>query len=353
MIRRTSQWGRVAMGVGLLLCLFIGPSAKAADSPSDPRIQDVKEREVTKTKVGIDYEEEENYQLEKKSAAKVDPIAGEKIKITSIILKPPAGNWSFKTFPDDASNFVEVVVGLGQNSDIITQDAQNIQFWGTAPKDTADSWPVKAEGNLLPPPGGQGTLPHWSAKVAKEAKAYAANDWWIVWLGHAADMQGLIDDLGYITLKEEPPLKASSIAAAPGRLVWYSLSDGGVDETGKFVCLCFGWTGNDLLYPANLPADLHYTLVFLNACKSASGDGIAFANKFGTDAYVGWEETIANTVAVNFAKTFMGALKGRKTVQQAVQAGIDSFDGSPFHQIVADNIKILRGPNVIVDLSSN
>jgi len=153
------------MGVGLLLCLFIGPLAKAGDNPDDPHIQDVKEKTVTKTKEGIDYETDE--ELEKKSAAKVESIAGEKIKITSMILEPPAANWSFKTFPDDANNFVEVVVGLGQNSGIITQDAQNIEFWGTAPNDTADLWPVKAEGNLLPPPGGQGTLPHWSAKIRK------------------------------------------------------------------------------------------------------------------------------------------------------------------------------------------
>ena len=138
------------------------------------------------------------------------------------------------------------------------------------------------------------------------------------------------------------------------RLVWYSLSDGGVDDDEQFVCLCFGWTGNDLLYPGDLPADLHYTLVFANACKSASGDGLAFANAFGADAYVGWRDPIANSVAVSFANYFMEALKGRQTVGQAVTTAINSFSvGSWGYQQVVNNIRILRGANVVVDLSSN
>ena len=40
----------------------------------------------------------------------------------------------------------------------------------SAPGDTADFWPVKAEGNLAPPAGGTGTgsPPHWSAKICKK-----------------------------------------------------------------------------------------------------------------------------------------------------------------------------------------
>lgn len=167
-------------------------------------------------------------------------------------------------------------------------------------------------------------------------------------------MKGLIDNLGYITLKEEPPTKASAVAAAPRRLVWYSLSDGGEDDDERFVCLCFGWTGNDLLYPEDLPADLHYTLVFANGCKSASGDGLAFANAFGADAYVGWRDQIACGAAVSFANPFVEALKGGQTVGQAVTTTIDSFGvGSWLYRQVVDNIKILRGANVVVDLSSN
>jgi len=228
MIRRTGQWGRVAMGVGLLLCLCIGPLAKAVNNPGDPRIQDVKEKEVTKAKEGIDYEEEE---LEKKSAAEVEPIAGEKIKITSIILQPPAANWAFKTFPDDASNFVEVVVGLGQSSGIITQDAQNLQFWGTAPTDTADLWPVKAEGNLQPGGGGGGggdTQWHWSAKVNQVACVLFLdddNDWD---QDHQDDIGNYVPK-GYDVSGENPQVVKLIAQVAPaeaaGLTATFSLSD--------------------------------------------------------------------------------------------------------------------------------
>ena len=188
--------------------------------------------------------------------------------------------------------------------------------------------------------------------MAKEAKAYAANTWWFSWLGHAAEMKGLIDNLGYTTLEEEPPTKASAIAAAPGRFVWYSLSHGGTDKNDRFVCLCFGRWDNDLLYPKDLPADLHYTLVFLNGCTSASGDGGAFANAFGAEAYVGWLHSIDNPVAKGFAVYFMEALKGHKTVGQAVTAAVNKFPvGSLAYQQVVFSIKILRGANVVVDLS--
>lgn len=183
-------------------------------------------------------------------------------------------------------------------------------------------------------------------------KAYAANACWIKWWGHANEMRGLINNLGYITLAEEPPSKASAVAAAPGRVVWYSLSHGGVDGSGKYA-LWFGLWDGDPLNAEDLPADLHYTLVFANACKSAS-EGSAFVGAFGADAYVGWRGSFDNWVGVAFAKSFFGALKGRQTVQQAVTAGIDSFEygGYAYRQVVF-NIKILRGANVVVDLSSN
>ena len=184
--------------------------------------------------------------------------------------------------------------------------------------------------------------------------AYSANDSWFSHGGHAAEMKGRIDNLGYDTLKEEPPSKASAVKAAPSRLVWYSFSDGGVDSNGSFVCLCFGTTGEDLLYPQDLPADLHYTLVFANACKSATGNGYAFSSKFGAQAYVGWKDEISNPVAIAFAKTFAENLKHtnshKRTVQGAVNAAIRSFDGYARDQIER-KICILKGFNVVVDLT--
>jgi hypothetical protein len=191
------------------------------------------------------------------------------------------------------------------------------------------------------------------ANTEGQHAAYSGNDFWINYRGHAADIKGLIDNLGYVTLKEEYPTKDSAVAAAPSREVWYSLSDGGVDAQERFVCLCFGINGGDLLYAADLPGGLAYRLVFLNGCKSATGDGPVFAQKFGTQAYVGWKKEIAQGAAVPFAKAFFAALKGRNTVGQAVTAGINSFSpGSWAYQQVVDNITILKGQNVVVDLSS-
>jgi hypothetical protein len=192
------------------------------------------------------------------------------------------------------------------------------------------------------------------AKTEGPHGAYSGNDFWINYRGRAAEIKGLIDNLGYVTLKEEYPTKESAVAAAPGREVWYSLSDGGVDAQERFLCLCFGINGGDLLYAADLPGGLAYRLVFRNGCKSGTGDGPVFAQKFGTQAYVGWKEEIAVGPAVCFAKAFFAALKGRKTVAQAVTAGINSFSpGSWGYLQVYDNFMILRGQSVVVDLSSN
>ncbi|MCX5677296.1 MAG: hypothetical protein NTX87_20110 [Planctomycetota bacterium] len=115
----------------------------------------------------------------------------------------------------------------------------------------------------------------------------------------------------------------------------------------------FGWWGLDPLYAADLPGELYYRLVFVNGCKSATGAGWAFANKFGAKAYVGWGEAWApsSPAAVIFANAFFSALKGHKTVQEAVNAGIKAFDGDPEQPFVASSITILRGANTVVDLS--
>jgi len=162
----------MAIGVALGLALAGAFWARAADGPTDPHVNE-RDKEVKRGDKGADPETpkidwESDEEIQKKAAEETEEIDANTIKITSRNLEPPEGNWSFKTFEDDPSLYVEVVVEAEQNWDVITQESQTIQFWGTAPKDTPDNWPVKAEGNLNPGGTGGGTAAfHWSAKIRK------------------------------------------------------------------------------------------------------------------------------------------------------------------------------------------
>jgi len=169
-----------AIGVALGLALAGAFGARAAEDPADPKVQD-REKAVkrgdkdanppTPETPKIDWETDA--QIEKKAAEGVLDIDANTIKITSRKLEPPDGKWSFKTFEDGSNLYVEVVVEAEQNWDVIPQESptKTIQFWGTAPKNTPDNWPVKAEGNLQRGGGGGGRYVqnnwHWSAKIRK------------------------------------------------------------------------------------------------------------------------------------------------------------------------------------------
>jgi len=89
--------------------------------------------------------------------------------------------------------------------------------------------------------------------------------------------------------------------------------------------------------------------VFLNGCKSATGDGLAFANKFGADAYLGWNDMIDAGPAVSFSKIFFEKLKGHRTVQQAVNDTINSYPQGSLGRREAEKIRVLKGGNVVVE----
>jgi len=171
-MRPPTRTALAAIAAALGLALAGAFWARAAEEPTDPHVNE-RDKEVKRGDKGaepetpkIDWESDE--EIQKKAAEETEEIDANTIKITSRKLEPPEGNWSFKTFEDDPSLYVEVVVEAEQNWDVITQESQTIQFWGTAPKDTPDNWPVKAEGNLNPGGTGGGTAAfHWSAKIRK------------------------------------------------------------------------------------------------------------------------------------------------------------------------------------------
>jgi hypothetical protein len=350
----------LSMAVSVVAVLRDAPRAGAEQTYT---VKPKQSQYPVKKNFDIDYDDEEAVAPEG-----VESLAGGKIKITTKTFKPPT-RWWFTKFGKDQTPVDRKAFNPGSYVDIeIDPECLPPKVTAptvTVPKDgsseirvilteltfppTAGNFPLKCEGNLQPPQGGAGSAKfHWAVAVFKEPKAYSGNAWWGSQWGHASEIKALIDDLGYDTLKEEPPTKASAIAAAPPRVVWYSLSDGR-EESGRFVALCFGYTGWDPLYAADLPGDLHYVLVFANACKSATGDGLAFANKFGAAAYLGWIDTVGNSAAVDFSKKFFANLKGRRTVGQAVNMTIESYQQGSLGRSEAEKIRVLRGGNVVVE----
>ena len=109
--------------------------------------------------------------------------------------------------------------------------------------------------------------------------------------------------------------------------------------------------GGGVLGPSDLPGDLKYTFVFLCACHSASPTGSQMANAFGAKAYVGWKGKMNAAAAVQFSMYLFEELDGRRSVNHAVIKAFEQFTpGSVGWRFVNDNINVVRGGSVVVDL---
>ncbi len=173
--------------VGLALVCVPG---RAAADPNDPHVEE-KEKEVKRGDKGlnpdtpkIDWESDD--EIEKKESEKVEEMSPQKEKITSRPLNPPkpTEKWDFERFRS-WYHFIEIVVGEEQGSGIIKETKKEIKFWGTTSKDSADMWPVKAEGNVKPKgSGGNPSEWHWSATIGraavdiKEDSISQGKEWW-------------------------------------------------------------------------------------------------------------------------------------------------------------------------------
>jgi len=141
-----------------------------------------------------------NFDIDKNDEEPVAPESVEsldegKIKITTKTFKPPSG-WKFKEFTSDStptSPYDRRPFNPGQYVDIEIDpeclppkvEAPTVRVKGPPPAKegpeaikvvvteltvppTAGNFPLKCEGNLQPPPGGQGSAEfHWSAKVSR------------------------------------------------------------------------------------------------------------------------------------------------------------------------------------------
>jgi len=122
--------------------------------------------EVTKND-DIDKDDEEVVAPE--SVTKV----GETITIVSKTFTPP-GTMTFKKFPGTATR-VDIETDPDSLSPSRDKDKlTEIKISVAQVPETAGSWPLKGEGNLQPPSGGEGYTPHWSAKMARQIKMYVA-----------------------------------------------------------------------------------------------------------------------------------------------------------------------------------
>jgi hypothetical protein len=177
-------------------------------------------------------------------------------------------------------------------------------------------------------------------------KALVARYLW-GWGSQIDQIVGSTESLGYTVTEDNSLAKSEAIDYAPKHIVWYTLSHGHYENDR--------WVGPEyeggVLRPGDLPGALRYTLVFLCACGSASGDDVQMANAFGAKAYVGWKNPMNESVAVSFSLYFFEELDGRTPVGLAATNALGRFmNGSAGWRWVHDNIKVVRGTNVIVDL---
>jgi hypothetical protein len=169
---------------------------------------------------------------------------------------------------------------------------------------------------------------------------------------HIEGIAAALESMSYQTETDQSVSEANAIAAAPDRLVWYTLSHGLVDSNNFFKALDYG----DEFFPADVPLGVDYRLVFLNGCCSAQlGSGSnaePFKNAFDADVYIGWKNTISSSIAAGFASEFFAHLDGNKTISQAISDALSTYTpgGFSYNEIVS-NIRVIGNPDLIVDLS--
>jgi hypothetical protein len=193
---------------------------------------------------------------------------------------------------------------------------------------------------------------------ATVARAFAGQQLsgWIIPSGHIGGVATAIENsLRYATDSNGDMSKTEAIAAASGRSVWYSLTHGAVDNNGVFKALDLD--GGVYLFPVDLPADLDYSLVFVNGCCSAQyGSGSnaeAFKAAFNADAYIGWKTSVSGTLAANFALEFFSQLDGTRTINEAINATLATYEpSSSVYSTIANSIRVIGDATLVVDLST-
>ena len=93
---------------------------------------------------------------------------GDDITIISKTFKPPTDAWKFKEFGGTPTTHVDVFHAPGSLDPVKDPGADDEIKVAVeeVPLDTAEDFPVRCEGNLVPPPGGEGEPPYWRAKIA-------------------------------------------------------------------------------------------------------------------------------------------------------------------------------------------
>jgi hypothetical protein len=365
------RWSSVLCAVLVFVALVL-PSAngqRTVQGAQEDETHEVKPKEeAVKKNAKIDHEGGLwGEDPEEVAPQDVTSDATGKVTIVTKTFKPPQ-DWNFKAFDHDETppevrarlksdinpgTYVDVVLdpdGLIYDETTVTvapdgEQAIKITVSKITVPETAAEFPLKCEGNLRPPPGGSGDHAwHWSAKMG--IKALVARYLW-GWGSQIDQIVGSTESLGYTVTEDNSLAKSEAIDYAPKHIVWYTLSHGHY-ENDRWVGSEYG---GGVLRPGDLPGALRYTLVFLCACGSASGDDVQMANAFGAKAYVGWKNPMNESVAVSFSLYFFEELDGRTPVGLAATNALGRFmNGSAGWRWVHDNIKVVRGTNVIVDL---
>ena len=161
-MRAKRTW--LVLALAILAALAVGGLVASRGEADEQQLEEVKDGEVTQQ--GETDHPGEAEPVPPESVTKV----GDNITIVSNTMTPPPGGWAFKEFPSpNPWHFVDIETDPEAppgSADTDTGSAIKISVEGVP--ETAGAWPLKGEGNLTPPPGGQGTAEfHWSAKAYK------------------------------------------------------------------------------------------------------------------------------------------------------------------------------------------
>jgi len=129
-----------------------------------------------------------------------------------------------------------------------------------------------------------------------------------------------INNLGYATIlyKNISFDVATDTGIVQSKMVWYMSSHG---ASGNIEC---AWSHT--LTPDNLPGNLTYTLVVLDACETFLKSS-EWKQHFNASAFLGWNSSPLVIQMTGFTDCFFDQLKGFKTVDQAYTSAKYHYQG--------------------------
>lgn len=153
-----------------------------------------------------------------------------------------------------------------------------------------------------------------------------------------------INNLGYATIlyKNISFDVATDTGIVQTKMVWYMSSHG---ASGNIEC---AWSHT--LIPDNLPGNLTYTLVVLDACETFLKSS-EWKQHFNTSAFLGWNSSPLVLQMTGFTDYFFDQLKGFKTVDQAYTSAKYHYQNISKLFLPSQGEPDILGGTTVVDIS--